>query len=656
MAGKRITDLPLATTSTATDVFPIVQNGVTKQIPFGSVSGLSVLAASSGSSLVGFLQSGTGAVPRTVESKERDIVSGNDFGAVGDNSTTDTTTYQVALDSGRLDINPASMTGYKVGALVVPTTIKSLSGQRFYQAAAGANVLSVTNSTLLRVSDSEIYGVAGTASASSNTGIDATGCSNLRVTNNYFQNLRFHAVHLKSCNNCIVSGNMGYANVLGVRLTDSEHIQIVGNQFYDPQTPDNVFTVCVGLDTDGVSPSGLPRDVVIANNLFKKWVFAQAILIHNGEDVVVSGNNFDDCLIGVHVSPYTATDVAKNITITGNNYRGTSTTGADTSVGNNGILAGGNPSVGVIGENIAITGNTVTNANAINQLANQGGIVAGDAENVTITGNSLSDNYYCGILIYRSLRGVSVTGNVVKDSQTVSAVRYGIAVGLSGNVQTITGVISGNTLKNHTQGIRVQNEAAVSCSITSSGTTATVTLVAHGFKVGDWVRVSGVTFASAADGFYNGQFKVATVPTADTFTYTMTTAAATATAPGSPVVKPTHDLYIEDNAFEDCTTDVSDPGSNAVLDGARFYVRGDKTPYVAKTSSMYIANSSAVVLTNLRGGQAGQTIVLAFGDSNTSIAASAPFALTGAFTSGVNDTLTLMYDGATWLEIARSNN
>src|SRR4030066_1117144 len=43
----------------------------------------SQLAASSGSSLVGFLQSGAGAVARTVQAKERDIVSVTDFGQNG---------------------------------------------------------------------------------------------------------------------------------------------------------------------------------------------------------------------------------------------------------------------------------------------------------------------------------------------------------------------------------------------------------------------------------------------------------------------------------------------------------------------------------------------------------------------------------------------
>ena len=56
-----------------------------------------LLAASSGSSLVGFIQAGGGAVARTAQAKMRETVSVTDFGATGNGSTDDTAAIQAAL-------------------------------------------------------------------------------------------------------------------------------------------------------------------------------------------------------------------------------------------------------------------------------------------------------------------------------------------------------------------------------------------------------------------------------------------------------------------------------------------------------------------------------------------------------------------------------
>lgn len=94
---------------------------------FTTVAGfITRLMSSAGSTLVGFIQAGTGAVFRWIQDKLRETVSAKDFGAVGDGVADDTAAIQAALNTGKAVFLPVGV--YKLTAPVTLSTV----GQRLY--------------------------------------------------------------------------------------------------------------------------------------------------------------------------------------------------------------------------------------------------------------------------------------------------------------------------------------------------------------------------------------------------------------------------------------------------------------------------------------------------------------------------------------------
>jgi hypothetical protein len=96
---------------------------------FTTVAGfIAKLLSSAGSSILGFIQSGTGAASRLAQDKLRETVSSADFGAKGDGTTDDTAAIQNALNSlgtaGGTVLIPAGKTPYIASNLNVPDNCK----------------------------------------------------------------------------------------------------------------------------------------------------------------------------------------------------------------------------------------------------------------------------------------------------------------------------------------------------------------------------------------------------------------------------------------------------------------------------------------------------------------------------------------------------
>jgi len=141
MANIKISELPVASTPLAGDeLVAIVQSGTTKRVGADYLA-LTKLAASSGSSLVGFLQSGSGAAARTAQAKMRDVVSVEDFGAVGNGITNDTLAIQAALNTGKYVAMTAGKTYVASGLEAVANgALVCFSGRATIKVPTGAGL------------------------------------------------------------------------------------------------------------------------------------------------------------------------------------------------------------------------------------------------------------------------------------------------------------------------------------------------------------------------------------------------------------------------------------------------------------------------------------------------------------------------------------
>jgi hypothetical protein len=128
------------------------------------------LAAPSGSNLIGFLQSGANATFRTLQSKMRDAVSVDDFGAVGDGITDDTSAIQAAISSGAKLIAFGGKTYRTTATLLISASGVMLQGEgpdaTIITSSANGPAIQVASGLIgVGFFDLQVTRVAGTASS-----------------------------------------------------------------------------------------------------------------------------------------------------------------------------------------------------------------------------------------------------------------------------------------------------------------------------------------------------------------------------------------------------------------------------------------------------------------------------------------------------------
>ncbi len=394
------------------------------------------------------------ATPAPTNSTGTDVRA---YGAIGDGTADDTAAIQAAFNSGASDVFFSAGT-YSVGTITIPTATRRVFGSSatVKQRTLDFNLFYLTGPRLGTVVESLTFqGIHGTALESWNNGVYMVDTSNVTVKNSTFTGLRYHAVYAKKSQNIHVTDNTVYGICLGIRFSGIQGGSIQRNTVRDPSTPNSTFTVALGLDSS--ADDGLPNttDITIADNTVRNYVDAQGLMVHDGSNLTITNNLFDNVLIGIELNPFIGYDAINTVTVTGNTYYGTTVPGPRGTITNYGIAVSGGP---IVVRNVLISGNTVVGGNSITQSDAQGGIAVGWGDSVKVTGNTVRNSYGSAITFNNPNTNISVVSNTIDTVLTTpGGSQVGVYLALYGG-QT-TGCVGANTIDTVSYGIGAEQSS-----------------------------------------------------------------------------------------------------------------------------------------------------------------------------------------------------
>lgn len=429
------------------------------------------LAGSAGSSLVGFLQAGTGAQERTLQSKGRDVVSVLDFLGV----LTVTAAFQAALATGFDVFVPRG--NYTLTEILQT----SAEGQRVYGAGASSVIVqSGTNANatclLLAHDRSSVAGIHFQPNTTASSQVHGWGVA---VTADYcivesiwVSGMKRGGVLLSDANYCIVRGNIFFdsAVVPAPTLPQSEtgcDVMALGTASYNLIEGNQCVSGCgvgVGCQTGTLGKSQL-GNIIRGNKVKDQPVYGifgyLSDIADRIDDMVVEGNTIEDISGQIFVNGgvnlfYGAGIYLQTVSrciVNGNHIQRTNTDRSLPRSGSDSPAA-----IAITGRtNCVVSGNFIQDAFygiQISQAANS----ESDKDGMTITGNVIRPDptgtrkLIIGINLVSTYSTV-VTGNDVVGSNTTDTTR-GIFIVNSG-ITTQDMIISGNRVVTANNGIEM---------------------------------------------------------------------------------------------------------------------------------------------------------------------------------------------------------
>lgn len=361
--------------------------------------------AGQGASLVGFLQSGTGAVARTVQSKEQDVVSVKDFGAVGDGVTDDTAACNGALASGHsvffndgntflvsaLTLSASNVMVYgrglikKAGVDGISLSISGnnnvIDGLRFDGAVAQPTP-GPANDTI-RVSGSDNTIRSCYINTSKGGGIAVTNAARNRILDNTILSVQNNSILIANlgADDNVVEGNYCSGTVAqnNIFLTADSSSSATVNYIYRNKVLNNI---CLGAGDTAIEV-GQHNVAAIVQGNYAKGSVNPPMLVRDSVDWIVSGNTFEaaSSVDAVAVVPQNEsyTFINRGL-VTGNKVIGIATRA---------MIYVGNSSVNVTDNYVSDTVTAVNTAGS--NLAGSGVLVAVGLTDVDVSNNRISN-------------------------------------------------------------------------------------------------------------------------------------------------------------------------------------------------------------------------------------------------------------------------